>query len=234
MNVTINVTVAVMSMQCTVAVHVRVPAFSVISLLSNVSLDGREGLAYRHYLSRFAASVSVMASNYMLLQTICLWQAIALWFPSPTSVLAFPNYCYPVTLSTPKDIKFIVNTTPEPVSYRLVVRLPRLATLCNAPKSNGLLRQNLPRNGLPKAKGSGPHQQNETCSQGKPKNPTNLTNPKNPKNPNEPLKRQNPTSPQRAKRISPQRANELCSQGTVISEPNAALRNVSLIPGLLQ
>jgi hypothetical protein len=57
-------------------------------------------------------------------------------------------------------------------------------------------------------------------SQGKPKNPTN------PMNPNEPLKRQNPTSPQRA--------NEQCSQGTVYSEPNAALRNVSLVPGFLR
>jgi hypothetical protein len=64
MNVTVNVTViANVNVTLPSMFDVRVPAPSVISLLSNVSLDGREGLAYRHYLSRFAASVSVVGKQ---------------------------------------------------------------------------------------------------------------------------------------------------------------------------
>src|SRR5271154_2072037 len=82
-------------------------------------------LLSRFRLSRVVAKCLLLASNYfvVLLQAICFWQAMRFCF-----VFLHPSSpCLRTTVVTDAE--------PQPVSNRLVVRLPRLAILCNAPKS---------------------------------------------------------------------------------------------------
>jgi hypothetical protein len=123
-NVTVTVTVNVSISLSNVNVIVTANVTANVNVMVTVTVNAHVPvfLLSRFRPSRFAASVSV--------------------FGKQLHVAA--DHLSLASNST----RFII----ELVSYRLGVRLPRLATLCNAPKSNRLLRQNVQRNGLPKAK----------------------------------------------------------------------------------